>query len=75
MKANCDGVAVFTLPALSVIAPAPTSIVTDSSASVGVKVYVHTVSEVEPAPEPTDPPDRVRVGAAARVSDAVTTTV
>ena len=38
VNANCVGVAVFTLPALSVIAPAPTSIVTDSSASVGVNV-------------------------------------
>ena len=62
-------------PALSVAAPMATPIVTDSSASVGVKVYVQTVSEVDPVPLLAVPPDRVSVGAALRVSAAVTTTV
>ena len=75
MNANCVAAAVFVLPALSVIAPTATSIVTASSASVGVKVYVHTASEFDPVPSPTAPPARESVGAAARVSDAVTTTV
>ena len=65
---------VFVLPALSVIAPTATSIVTASSASVGVKVYVHTASELDPVPLPTAPPARESVGIV-RVSDAVTTTV
>ena len=63
---------VLSLPALSVIAPAATSIVTASSASVGVNVYVQTVSELEPVPPPTAPPARDRVGAEARVSEVVT---
>ena len=74
VNANCVGVAVFVLPAGSEIAPATTSMVTDSSASVGVKVYVHTVSELEAAPLPTDPPVRARVGAADSASEAVTIT-
>ena len=75
VKANCVAAAVLVLPALSDAAPTATSIVTDSSASVGVNVYVQTVSEVDPAPLPTDPPARERVGAALRVSAAVTITV
>ena len=58
MNANCVAAAVFVLPALSVIAPTATSIVTASSASVGVKVYVHTASEFDPVPLPTAPPAR-----------------
>ena len=38
VNANCVAAAVLSLPALSVIAPAATSIVTASSASVGVNV-------------------------------------
>ena len=62
------------LVAESEIAPTATSIVTDSSLSAGVKVYVQTVSELEPVPDPTDPPASERVGAADRASDAVTIT-
>ena len=63
------------LPAGSEISPESTSIVMDSSASVGVKVYVQTVSELEPVPLPTVPPASVNVGAADSASDAVTITV
>ena len=62
------------LVAESEIAPTATSIVTDSSLSAGVKVYVQTVSELEPVPDPTEPPASDRVGAAYRASDAVTIT-
>ena len=75
VNANCVAAAVLSLPALSVIAPAATSIVTASSASVGVNVYVQTVSELEPVPPPTAPPARDRVGAEATVSEVVTITV
>ena len=64
------------LPAGSEISPESTSIVMDSSASVGVKVYVQTVSELEPVPLPTVPPASVNVGGFAdSASDAVTITV
>ena len=75
VKVNCVAAAMLSLPARSVIAPAATSMVTDSSLSVGVNVYVHTVSELEPAPLPTVPPARDSVGAASRASEAVTITV
>ena len=63
------------LPATSDADPIATSIVTASSASVGVKVYVQTVSDTDPAPLPTDPPASPRVGAALRASADVTITV
>ena len=75
VNANCVAAAVFVFPALSEAAPIATSIVTASSASVGVNVYVQTVSELEPAPLPTDPPAKERVGAALSASEAVTITV
>ena len=75
VNANWVAAAVFVFPALSEAAPIAKSIVTDSSASVGVNVYVQTVSELDPAPLPTDPPAKVRVGAALRASAAVTITV
>ena len=75
VNANWLAAAVFVLPAPSVIAPTATSIVTASSASVGVNVYVQTVSELEPVPPPTEPPANVRVGAEATVSEVVTMTV
>ena len=68
--------AVLSLPAASVIAPATTSMVTDWSAEVGVKVYVQIVLDPapEPAPAPTDHPARDSVGASSSCSEAVTTT-
>ena len=75
VNANWVPAAVFVLPALSVIGPTATSMVTASSASVGVNVYVQTVSELEPVPPPTEPPANVRVGAEATVSEVVTMTV
>ena len=75
VKANWVAAAVLSLPASSVIAPAAMSIVTASSLSVGVNVYVQIVSELEPAPAVViDPPARVSVGASSSVSEAVTIT-
>ena len=68
--------AVLSLPALSVIPPAATSMVTDWSLEVGVNVYVQIVLDPapEPVPPPTDPPARDSVGASSSCSEAVTTT-